>query len=180
MDLLDKPAPQDPAEQQPLSHRQLAEETSSGGERQLPAPAEAQQGCRRSRSCFHRSQTPQPVSLPHQLPHCRPINLGGTRCRIEGRRLRAHTIGGVCGIKSNEFWEMFLGAFESSLHIAEFNWAAADERPGLPPRTPQPSPSVQSPPRCHGSMASVSLLNPHTEPSTELCQKQTWVREDTA
>lgn len=33
-------------------------------------------------------------------------------------------------MKSNEIWEMSLGAFKSSLHITEFDWAAADERVG--------------------------------------------------
>lgn len=54
----------------------------------------------------------------------------------------AHTPGQTAGllqaavssiyqIRSNEFWETFLGAFESSLRITELNWAAADERVGV-------------------------------------------------
>lgn len=40
-------------------------------------------------------------------------------------------VSGIYRIRSNEFWETFLGAFESSLRITELNWAAADERVGV-------------------------------------------------
>lgn len=40
-------------------------------------------------------------------------------------------VSGIYRIRSNEFWETFLGAFESSLRITKLNWAAADERVGV-------------------------------------------------
>lgn len=65
--------------------------------------------------------------------------MGHTHPRTESGQLLEHTIGGIYGIKPNEFWEMFLGAFKSSLHIMELNWAAADERVGGSRASVQPS-----------------------------------------
>lgn len=119
--------------QQPRSHRVLAKKTTSGGA-QLPARGRGSAGLLgfsiggliQATAC---SQCP----CPPCSPRLHPFNLDRARCRTESRRLRAHTIGGIYRIKSNEFWEMFLGAFKSSLHIIEFNWAAADERVGGEP-----------------------------------------------
>lgn len=91
----------------------------------LPARREARPGC----GAPTRRNPAAPVPAP-QLPHFHPLNLDGARCRPESRQLLAHTVAGIYRVKSNEFWEMFLGAFKSSLHIIEFNWAAADERVG--------------------------------------------------
>lgn len=76
---------------------------------------------------------------PPQLPQSHPCNLGHTHPRPESGQLPEHTIEGIYGIKPNEFWEMFLGAFKSSLHIMELNWAAADERVGGSGTSVQPS-----------------------------------------
>lgn len=119
--------------QQPRSPRVLAKEITSGGA-QLPArgrgsaglPGFSIGGLIQATPC---SQCP----CPPCSPRLHPFNLDRAHCRTESGRLRAHTIGGIYRIKSNEFWEMFLGAFKSSPHITEFNWAAADERVGGEP-----------------------------------------------
>lgn len=88
------------------------------GEHSSLRGGEAQPGCRAS---FWRTLSPS-------SPRSQPFNSG----RVAGQRQAAagaHSRG-VDRMKSNEIWEMFLGAFKSSLHVTEFDWAAAAERVG--------------------------------------------------